>query len=280
MKRKSNIHHLVLFFLAALLPITAKAEPLRLDYDMYAGGIHAMNASILFDSTSSRYSTIFRAEIQGFLRYLLPWKGSLETKGLILYSPEFQYVPQNHTRISLWPDEIKRTEMKYDAQGNLLSSHTYFDEEGKKYDYPDDISAADPRNAPDLVTAATLWMHDAKIGKPCDARIPVFDGKRRFDLVFKPLGNETLTPSRYSSFSGDTYKCAFELDMKNERDRQKNQFYKTQEKSKRKGQPPTIWMGRMKENAPLVPVKMAVYSDYGALILHLTKQSGDKDNLK
>lgn len=271
------------FCLLVIQPIWASKnkQPLTLKYDLYAGGIHAMNASIQFEGTSSSYTTAFNAEIQGFLKHIIPWKGSLITTGNLGFHPNFHFIPQDHIRLSLWPDETKRTEMSYDPQGNLLGSHTYFDEDGDKYDYPDDITSAIPRNAMDLVSATITWLHNAQNGKPCDERIPVFDGKRRFDLVLTPVGKETLEVNRYSMFAGDAYKCTVELDMKNERDRRKNEFFKAQENSKKKGQLPTIWMGKPKmDSTLLVPVKMAVHSDYGSLVLHLTDISGNANNLQ
>lgn len=46
--------------------------------------------------------------------------------------------------------------------------------------------------------------------EPCDRRVPVLDGKRRFDLVMIPDGVEDVRRNGPGRFSGEAYKCKLE----------------------------------------------------------------------
>ena len=40
----------------------------------------------------------------------------------------------------------------------------------------------------------------------------IFDGKRRFDTIFKDEGKEEITANEYSSFGGTAHKCSMYID--------------------------------------------------------------------
>ena len=46
----------------------------------------------------------------------------------------------------------------------------------------------------------------------------VFDGKRRFDVIFKDEGQDTLSKNEYSPFSGNATKCSMYIDKLNSKD--------------------------------------------------------------
>ncbi|MEM1381659.1 MAG: DUF3108 domain-containing protein [Pseudomonadota bacterium] len=46
--------------------------------------------------------------------------------------------------------------------------------------------------------------------EPCDRRIPVLDGKRRFDLVMIPEGKEDVRRNGPGRFRGEAYRCRLE----------------------------------------------------------------------
>ena len=46
----------------------------------------------------------------------------------------------------------------------------------------------------------------------CDSRMEVFDGKRRFDVVFKDEGEETIISNEYSPYGGLAHKCSLYID--------------------------------------------------------------------
>lgn len=55
--------------------------------------------------------------------------------------------------------------------------------------------------------SAVLTLTRAGSGEPCRQRLPVFDGKQRFDLVFTPRGERRLTERRPSGQPGIVHVC-------------------------------------------------------------------------
>ena len=62
------------------------------------------------------------------------------------------------------------------------------------------------RGVYDPITAVMALTSSAK-GHPCRRRIPIFDGKQRFDLVLKPAGRVQIQESRPSGQPGLGYVC-------------------------------------------------------------------------
>ena len=54
--------------------------------------------------------------------------------------------------------------------------------------------------------------------KFCDSRMQVFDGKRRFDVIFKDEGQDELKANEYSSIEGTAAKCSMYIDKLNSKD--------------------------------------------------------------
>lgn len=248
---------------------TTPTDDMRLSYDLYAGGLHALNATMDMSIKDDSYIIDVEAEVRGFMRHILPWKGSLISKGK--KEPGGRaFVPQTHERISAWPDEVKRTILEYDNEGQLLVSRAVIVEDDKVTKYPNDMDKNAARDAVDLLTATMHMMVTSDESKVCNQSIPVYDGKRRYDLVLKKKGTEQLKTSRYNNFQGKAIRCSFELDMKSAEDRKKNHFFKAQEKSKAQGREPTVWLGKIRPHGLYVPVKALIKSDYGSLMIHLT----------
>lgn len=55
--------------------------------------------------------------------------------------------------------------------------------------------------------SAVMLLTRAHRGHPCDRRIPIFDGKQRFDLVLSPAGRKKIREARPSGQPGLAYVC-------------------------------------------------------------------------
>jgi hypothetical protein len=73
---------------------------------------------------------------------------------------------------------------------------------------PEDVAlgAVDP-----MAALVSLSLTDVPAGEsPCNRRVKVFDGRRRFDLVMREDGRETFRSRNDDRFSGTAYKCKLE----------------------------------------------------------------------
>ena len=69
----------------------------------------------------------------------------------------------------------------------------------------------------DLQTAVALLIRQYFKQQNCNFRQRVFDGKRRFDVIFKDLGTDELPPHEKSPYSGIMQKCSMYIDRLQEK---------------------------------------------------------------
>lgn len=73
----------------------------------------------------------------------------------------------------------------------------------------DDIVPVQPQHLKGVLDPLTAIMAVSRgtDGNPCDRRIPIYDGKARFDLVLSPRGMVRLSEQRPSGQPGEGYVC-------------------------------------------------------------------------
>lgn len=250
---------------AALRYDVTEPKKMGLRYDIYAGGLKALNADLELDLTKQAYDIGLRAETDGFIGSLFPWKGDYSTSGR---SDNGVLKPTVAISRSSWRDKESTTELSYDANGNLLKS-TH--KSGQRVVVKRDIKENLTRDAVDMLTGALLMMQNAKNAGKCEGSFPVFDGKRRFNITLKDGGRETLEKNRYSRFAGDALRCTLKVEpVAGFKDKdQKRGWMAVQNHTEERKKPPTIWFARLDDKGPVVPVRMEIASAYGSVIAHL-----------
>lgn len=136
------------------------------------------------------------------------------------------------------------------------------------------VSSAQLKGALDPAGAflAVLTRFDADQG--CESRIPVFDGRRLFELVGAADGTGRLQASRYSPFAGPTVNCRVRLEKKAGFKR------KSGDGPDRNHPEMQLRMARVFDEMPQVPVQIASDSRYGSVIAYLSRAKLDAGALK
>lgn len=263
-----------LLFLA--VPTKARSENFTLHYAMYAGGFQAMTLSVAFDFYTAKsiqsYNVKMNAEPYGILGHILPWAGEYKTAGVIDKSLSY---PSTHTTISRWREDQDSYSMVF-RNKELISVRKIETENGKTTSADLPLDPEFHHGAVDVVTASLRVIQHLQTAGNCTSSSAVFDGKRRFELKFTAQGKEDLTSTRYNMFNGPTDICQVEMiPLKGYKDKPKG-YYKIQEAARARGQLPRIWFGQVWPNGRLVPVKMLVKSEYGAVFVHLQKVTRKK----
>ena len=244
---------------------------LALQYDVYAGGFKALNASLIMDLDKKAYDMALKAETQGFIGSLFPWKASYSTSG---HAEKGVLIPTVYTERSMWRQTVKITEMNYAPNGKVLKSTT---QEGQKTTTDRDIDAALSHDTMDLLTGTLAMLQSVKNTNKCSGKFPVFDGKRRFNIALTDEGKEMLEPSKYSRFSGEAIRCTLKVEPVagfQKRD-EKRGWMAVQNHTEERHKLPTIWLARMKDSGQVVPVRMEIASEYGSVVAHLSGGTDD-----
>lgn len=247
-------------------------------YEVYAGGIHAVQAKLDMDlRKKDRYDLVLNAHTRGFLGSLAPWKGTFESHGWILSPEEADYRPELHKSTTTWRDETEIKEYKYTRErqfnGLLITDHEKPTHEKK---VEDELT----QGTTDALTAALAALQAVSKGQECHSTSEVFDGKRRFEMKFNHQGYEELVPSRYNIYGGTAAKCTVEVvPIAGAWHSKPRGWMSIQEQGRERGTMPTVWMAQLEENAPAVPVKVLVKTEYGALFMHLAEYKNAEETL-
>lgn len=252
-------------------PVPKLLEPHQqaIQYDVYAGGLHALQANLDIDMAKKKdYSLQLSAKTYGLLGKLAPWHGTFESHGWKPSSKDGLHMPKLHQSTTTFRDELEVKKYHYNKDGSF-----------KEYSIMDEHSDGSPREVDDELTqgtsdvlSATLnMMQNVVHNNKCEGTSEIFDGKRRYKLIFQHKEDVILDASRWNVYAGPAIKCTVEVQPLAGKWYEKPRGWMSiQEQGKERGTMPTIWMAKMTQEQPAVPVKVRVKTSYGTLFMHMT----------
>ncbi|WP_119303697.1 DUF3108 domain-containing protein [Dongia deserti] len=243
----------------------ATASPARvidLTYDVYLGGLHIFTFDVDMTLQPDQYRVTAEGGTRGTVGWLYKWDMKLAAEGL-----------DQNGRI-----EPRRYVAETDWQSNQRTVHLGF-AEGGRYDLqqtpppePDpDIEGGLPETLPDGIvdplSLAVAASRTLKENGHCSQTVPVFDGRRRFDLVMQHVDEAMLPPSEYSIYQGPAVRCSFSM-------KRISGFRKSWRSGRQwdddSSAPPTIWVASIQQDLPPVPVRYDGAIRLGRIVVHLT----------
>lgn len=246
-------------------------------YEVYAGGIHAVQAKLDIRAGNGRYDLVLDTATRGFLAVLAPWSGTFESHGWVMKDGSFR--PELHKSAATWRGETETEEYRYSKEGGFLS---YTVTKPGKMPEKKDIEAELTKGTTDAFSAGLDMLAGVRFGgdhpqKECAGAEEVFDGKRRFKQVFKNQGEENLNASKYNIYAGPALECTLEVvPVAGKWHEKPRGWMSIQEQGRERGSLPTVWVGQKEQDLLAVPVKIRVKTAYGTLFMHLAEyRSGD-----
>lgn len=251
-----------------------KANQQRMQYDVYAGGIHALQAKLDMDlSKQDRFDVNLWAQTYGLLGKLAPWSGTFESHGWKGQTNK----PEIHKSTATWRGEKEIKQYSYAKDGKFLEYRLTDDEnDGSPRAVDDELT----QNTSDVLTATLNTMQAIAGGSECEGETEIFDGKRRYKLIFKQKKEVMLEASRYNVYAGPAMECTAEVEPIAGKWHDKPRgWLSIQEQGRELGKIPTVWFAQMVEGQPAVPVKVLVKTSYGTLFMHMTDYAGGNKKL-
>lgn len=253
----------LLIFLV-LFSSPAFAKEYRATYDVYAGGIHALQTRMDYKDLGGRYDINVAAETYGLLSKIVRWHASFKTEGWLGKSG---YQPQLHISNTTSKGKHEVNTYKYGKDGKFLSFSQIVDGRDETKDLDPSIMAG----TTDVISA--VFDMAAKAGQGnCASEDMIFDSERSYRLEFRNSKKTSLSHSKYGSFSGEAVSCSVKVTPVGGKWHKKPRgWLKIQEQGIKNGFPPTIWMANISKDKtlPAVPVRIMVKTDYGTFIAHL-----------
>jgi Protein of unknown function (DUF3108) len=234
---------------------TEKITELR--HSVYVGGLFlgSINTEIAEENHNYRIESI--ANTSKTFDWAFKWIAKGKTVGLI---DSEKVSPFLHRHESVWNKNVRSATMNYDQSGVVTVETT-----GKLSSDPNKYTPIDPAsltNSIDPMSAILLVSNRLESGQGCNADVPVFDGRRRYDVKLTEKDSKLFKPSRYSVFAGEAIGCKIDIVKK-------GGFKKGPDNYDRMNQEIVVWAAAPVAGARIVPVRMQVKTDFGSAELHL-----------
>jgi hypothetical protein len=238
---------------ATALPAAADGGA-KLDYEVWAGGIRVLEAEIVMRTDQGRYRMELTADLVGPPSWVEEYHLKAFSEGVVGEAgpePEIYRLESENGDDSHWVQLAYADGMpSVDADTNLEKKKREPVEDALKQD------SVDP-----LTGLLSLVLQVAGAGS-CEGLVPVFDGRRRFDVSLTDQGTGEQPKSRYNAYEGPTQRCAVTL--------KPIAGYRYSGTDKQQFPAEVILQGAsIVDGMPPLPVRLDTENSYGALILHL-----------
>lgn len=242
----------------------ADTMPVVAGYDVFAGGIHVLTSVLEVTLHDRSYNARLGAELAGMPSWFVEWGAEIRSGGAI-QSGELD--PARYVLDRVRRGESQRTMLDFGRDGEIGVT---FDPERNDSDalVPVELLA----QSLDPLSGLISVINTVTGGGGCTATVPVFDGRRRYDLVVTDLGMDEVRPSRKSAFAGQARRCRMELEpvagaFKNDDD-DDDDFWSTRPKDEPRRRL-DIWLAEPIAGGPILPVRMVGRSSIGAVVIHM-----------
>lgn len=242
--------------LAAPQARAAGATDLALSYDVYVGGLQALSLGIDLEAGVHAYDMKLALKTHGLIGRLFPWSMDAFSRGQF---GNDRIRPASAGQRSLWNGKERSTELNYQPNGTVaVTAVPPRDDAARSRALEDEVSGT-----VDLVSAILSLLKHVETGEPCQASVPVFDGRRRYDFTARPAGNAVLRRSPYLKFEGEAIACHVFVRPVDGSSRRPALIDLTDENAM------TVWIARLLPDVPPVPVKLDMDTGLGAVRAYL-----------
>ena len=247
-------------FIPATAAAAAEKNTVDLRYKIYIGGFSVADIRVDMDIAPANYDVAAKVETSGMVGRMFPWWMKAYSSGRIVNAG---VMPVKAGQRNSWKGKERFIAMSF-ADGVARIERIAPKPEG---DDRDRVPEAMRTGVVDLASALVSIIRKMDGDDTCSANVPVFDGRRRYDLIARPDGVEKLRPSGYTPYVGETVNCELRI-------HKKVGFKKTDESGWNDGdRRARVWMGKAFADAPPVPVRLTLDTPLGALIAHLSAAS-------
>lgn len=236
----------------------AAERKLALDYRVYVGGFRTVDMRFDYRFAPDRYALKLRLDARGVLEWFFTWNMTAMSEGRLA---DGRVIPVKARARSSWKGRERSTDLVFPADGGVpvATSHPASRDDGR-----DRVPDALRRGTVDLAAAIMALLRTADATGRCDHTAQVFDGRRRYALVFTHEGEDRLAANDYSAFSGAALRCGLRLKpIAGFRKKRSRMGWVTSDSA-------TVWLARLFPDTRPVPVRIQLETIAGTLIGHLT----------
>ena len=250
--------------LVALLGHSAEAaeRDIKLFYKVYVGGFNVVDLTVDISLLPEAYKFAVKAESVGMIGRMFPWWMKAYSNGAISTNGVRPIVAGQRNN---WGGKDRFIDLTF-TDGIAAIDRVLPEPET---DDRDRVPVEMRNGVTDLTSAVLGIIREMEAGKSCEANMPVFDGRRRYDLISTPGGRDTLKYSGYTPYVGEAVICRVSIRKKAGFKRQDKSGWNDRDRSAR------VWMAHPFDDAPPVPVRLTIDTPLGEVIVHLNAASAN-----
>ncbi|MBB6249717.1 DUF3108 domain-containing protein [Nitrospirillum iridis] len=236
-------------------PLVAPPHHLRLGYDVYVGGIKMGRMTLETETDGGGYRVKVAADAGDLLARLIKWSYTAEAEGQ--FGGVNGVAPRHFHSLRTLRDKSWDATLEYATPYGTGETAVTFTQTPPPS--TDDANAVPPEKRPgtvDLLSAATAISRHAEAGS-CASRLPVYDGRRRYDVVMENRPSRHIEKSDYTVFSGEAIGCRVSILPVagfQQAGRGTQNFWTAAPDGKPRGF--DLWVGRPVPGGPVVPVRL------------------------
>jgi uncharacterized protein DUF3108 len=244
------------FLLGAGPPAIPPAQalgPLTLRYDVYARGFAVLSLDFRLDESAAAYEVAGIVRTQGVLGAVSDFTLRTESRGAIAAD---KLRPSVHDNSSHARRKERRAHLDFRHDGSVVTALSPADDPDHKLPTAEEVvGTVDP-----LTAILAIGQVVAQTGS-CRAKVPVFDGRRRYDLVLADDGAERPVPPEHGR-TGEMLHCALDMvklaGFSSDRDRAPRTEHGK------------VWiMPSPRAGMPPLPARLEFHSDWGPITVQM-----------
>jgi len=231
-------------FSASSPSFASTEQRLSLAYDVFYGGIKASFLEVDIEHSTLTYRLRSRAIAKGPFGWLTGFVSQAESEGAV---NQKQIRLRQHKARSEWFGELRSVLLRPNGDGAL---HVKVDPLPQD-DNRDPVEPSSTVGTLDPLTASFKAAREIDRTRGCAQKLPIFDGRRRYDLIFRD-GVETSIESE--SYRGPALRCR--MDVVRIAGFSHKPFFRPPAK------PPEafVWLAQVRKDAPFIPVRITIDS--------------------
>ena len=190
----NKMKKIIFALIITLFAQEAQSASVKQDFIVHVGPFDAGRTEFEYDLGANKFSVLSKVSTNGLIDVIYPFTASYQSIGKILKSQKLQ--TQKYTSLSQSSSTCRSKEMYYNAAG-----------------LPTYRISAKNLGTTDLQTALGQIAYQYNHKGTCANKLEIFDGKKRFSIIFEDRGTEELVMHELSpNIKGSAHKCIAYID--------------------------------------------------------------------
>ena len=194
-----------ILFMCLIFPSLSNAFSVKHDLFVTVGIFDASKTEFTYTLNKNDYKIASKIITNGFFNVIYPFEAKYTSSGNIsgskITTSDYSYEAKSKYN--------SRTKKVYYENGIPLYQIASKNGEEKRKEFSPSPTPADTFDLQTVMAKIAKQYNEVSF---CDSILKVYDGKRRFDVIFKDEGQDHLTANEHSFYTGPAARCSMHIE--------------------------------------------------------------------